>query len=319
MAEDNGILDSLGDPEVTEDEVPEPPAEPITKPGDLWLLGEHRLLCGDSTKEANAWVLFGKEKAAAVITDPPYGVDYSSKNEYLNKLDKGNRNQTHITNDALKPADLSQFLSKVFAVCMKACREGGAWYIAAPSGPQFREFANELNQLGIWRQTLVWVKNNFVLGRSDYKYQHESILYGWKPGASHSFEGSGGETTVFDDAKPKDLQKLKKEELIDYCNSLLSRLNKEPTTVLRYAKPQSSEDHPTMKPVKLMAKLIRNSTKKSEVIYEPFCGSGTTLIAAEQLNRKCYGMEISPAYCDVIVKRWETLTGKKAVLENGHS
>ena len=146
-----------------------------------------------------------------------------------------------------------------------------------PPGPQFAEFASVLVDLGIWRQTLVWVKDSMVLGHSDYHYRHEPIFYGWKPGKAH-----------------KTLPDRKQ------------------TTVWEFDRPKASREHPTMKPVAMFAKMLENSTAAGSVVYEPFCGSGTTLIAAEQLNRKCYGMEISPQYCDVIIQRWEKFTGKKS-------
>jgi len=265
-------LDSLGGEaaagEVVEDEVPEPPADPITKPGDLWILGSHRLLCGDSRKAADVSRLMAGDTAAAVLSDPPYGVSYVGKT----------KDALEVHNDGRET--LGPLLKESLGLASGHCHAGGIWYIAAPAGPQFLEFAVVLTDMGIWRQTLVWAKQSLVMGHSDYHYQHEAIFYGWKPGAAHK-------------APP----------------------DRKQTTLWHYDRPTSSREHPTMKPVALFAKMIENSTTVGSLIYEPFGGSGTTLIAAEQLNRKCYGMEISPAYCDVIVKRWENLTGKTAVLE----
>jgi ParB-like chromosome segregation protein Spo0J len=265
-------LDSLGGEaaagEVVEDEVPEPPADPITKPGDLWILGSHRLLCGDSRKAADVSRLMAGDTAAAVLSDPPYGVSYVGKT----------KDALEVHNDGRET--LGPLLKESLGLASGHCHAGGIWYIAAPPGPQFLEFAVVLTDMGIWRQTLVWAKQSLVMGHSDYHYQHEAIFYGWKPGAAHK-------------APP----------------------DRKQTTLWHYDRPTSSREHPTMKPVALFAKMIENSTTVGSLIYEPFGGSGTTLIAAEQLNRKCYGMEISPAYCDVIVKRWENLTGKTAVLE----
>jgi DNA modification methylase len=312
------LADSEIEPEVIEDEVPEPPADPVTKPGDLWILGEHRLLCGDSTKADDVERLMAGAKADCVFTDPPYGVDYSDKNTYLNEADKGNRNQLAIENDNLSESQLLQFLQSSFGHAFEICRPGSAWYVASPPGPLFCAFGNVLAKLGIWRQTLTWVKSNFVLGRSDYKYQHEPFFYGWKPGGSHRWYGGYCETTAIEDIKPKDVGKMKKEELVIYVKELIAKAAATETSVIREPKPASSVDHPTIKPVKLLARFIRNSSKLDDIGYDPFLGSGTTLIAAEQLGRKCYGMEISPQYCDVIVKRWETLTGKQAY-RDGHS
>jgi DNA modification methylase len=254
--------------EIVEDEVPEPPVEPITKPGDLWILGNHRLLCGDSTKAEDVARLMAGAKAEAVITDPPYGVSYVGKTADALPVHNDGK-------DTLLP-----LLQHSLSLAAANCNEGGIWYVAAPPGPQFYDFATVLRDLGIWRQTIVWAKQSLVMGHSDYHYQHEAIFYGWKPGKSHQ-------------APP----------------------DRKQTTLWQYDRPTASREHPTMKPVLLFAKMFENSTSIKSLAYEPFCGSGTTLIAAEQLNRKCYGMEISPQYCDVIVKRWENLTGQKATLE----
>jgi len=267
-------LDVEGGGGVTEDEVPEPPVDPVTKPGDLWTLGEHRVLCGDSTKAVDVERLMAGDTAAAVLSDPPYGVSYVGKT----------KDALEVHNDGRET--LGPLLRESLGLASGHCHAGGIWYIAAPPGPQFLEFAVVLTDMGIWRQTLVWAKQSLVMGHSDYHYQHEAIFYGWKPGAGHK-------------APP----------------------DRKQTTLWHYDRPTSSREHPTMKPVALFAKMIENSTTVGSLIYEPFCGSGTTLIAAEQLNRTCYGMEISPQYCDVIVNRWENLTGKKAVLDGntGHA
>lgn len=259
-------------PQADPDDVPEPPADPITKPGDLWILGEHRLLCGDSTKIEDVERLMAGQKADMMFTDPPYGVSYVGKT----------KKALTIQNDG--EFDLPKLLDGSFAGALFATRAGACWYVAAPPGPQHWEFAKRLMNLGVYRQTLVWVKDALVLGHSDYHYKHEPIFYGWKPGASHH--------------DPPDRMQ---------------------TSVWEFARPKRSEDHPTMKPVELVAKAIGNSSALDQLIYDPFLGSGTTLIAAEQLGRKCYGVEISPQYCDVIVKRWENYTGKKAELEHGAS
>ena len=254
--------------EIVEDEVPEPPVDPITKTGDLWLLGEHRLLCGDSTKLENVDRLMAGAKVAAVVTDPPYGVSYVGKT----------KDALPVHNDGTDT--LLPLLQASLSMAAKQSHPGAIWYVAAPPGPQFYAFATVLTELEVWRQTLVWAKQSLVMGHSDYHYQHEAIFYGWTPGAAHK-------------APP----------------------DRKQTTLWHYDRPTASREHPTMKPVALFAKMLENSTSVGSQVYEPFCGSGTTLIAAEQLNRKCYGMEISPAYCDVIVKRWENLTGKTAVLD----
>ena len=249
-------------------EVIEPPADPITKPGDLWILGDHRLLCGDSTKAEDVERLMAGAKADIVVSDPPYGVSYVGKTKDALPV----HNDEHESLLPLLEASLGN------AAGMSSA--GAVWYIAAPAGPPFYDFATVLRRLEVWRQTLVWAKQSLVMGHSDYHYQHEAIFYGWTPGGPHQ--------------PPPDRKQ---------------------TTLWTYDRPTASREHPTMKPVALFAKMIENSSEKGGVVIDPFLGSGTTLIAAEQLGRKCYGMEISPQYCDVIVKRWETMTGQTAVRE----
>jgi DNA modification methylase len=276
LAEGAGLYQ---DKEVIEDEVPEPPVDPITKAGDLWILGDHRVLCCDSTKaEDVAWLMAGA-KAQLVITDPPYGVSYSDKNAFLNAIDKGNRNQTKIENDHLNKKETQAMWGLAFKNMADAMGSGAVVYCFMPQGGDQMMMMMMMMEGGIEpRHELIWLKNNHVLGRSDYNYKHEPILYAWKKGG-HKFYG-------------------------DFS-----------TSVIECKKPHASKLHPTMKPVELVAILVKNSSQLNETIYDPFLGSGTTLIAAEQLGRKCYGMEISPAYCDVIVQRWEKLTGKTATLE----
>lgn len=160
------------------------------------------------------------------------------------------------------------------------------------------------------KQCLIWVKNALVLGRQDYQWIHEPCLYGWKPGASHYFIDNRQQTTVIEE-EPMDFSKMKKDELLALVMQIFDA--KVPTTVIREDKPQRNALHPTMKPVKLMARLIRNSSKPGEIVLDPFGGSGSTLLACEQLGRRCRTMEMDPRYCDVIVKRWEDTTGRKAV------
>jgi len=256
--------------EIVEDEVPEPPADPITKPGDLWLLGEHRLLCGDSTKAEDVERLMAGAKADMVLSDPPYGVSYVGKTKDALKVE----------NDALGEEDLTALVVAAFDNAEANCRAGAYWYATVPAGPLHILFADDWKRRGILRQIMVWAKDSMVLGHSEYHYQHEPILFGWIPGDRHK-------------------------------NSDRTR-----TTLWQYDRPKANREHPTMKPVALWAQAVTDGSRTGEIVHDPFLGSGTTLIAAEQLGRKCYGMEISPQYCDVIVKRWETLTGKKATLAN---
>lgn len=266
--------------EIIDDEVPEVPEEPITQVGDLWLLGKHRVLCGDATKAEDVKKLMDGEAADMVFTDPPYGVSYADKNAFLNTIDKGNKIQDKIEGDHQTVSDMKKLWVGTFKLAFQHSRAGASYYVCSPQGGELMMMMMSILEAG-WnlKQSIIWVKNNHVLGRSDYHYKHEPLLYGWKE-SSHSFYGGRGETTVWE---------------VD--------------------KPHKSELHPTQKPVELPARAIRNSTKKNEVIVDFFLGSGTTLIASEQLNRICYGMEIEPKYVDVTCQRFFNLTGIDPVRE----
>ena len=253
----------------------EPPAVPVTKLGDVILLGDHRLVCGDATDPACY-----PADAALLVTDPPYGVSYADKNEFLNAADKGNQNQTPIKNDHLEPDEVAALWVEAFTAAQQSLRPGGVYYITGPQGGDLLLLLlQSIKEAGlILKHMLIWVKNNHVLGRCDYNYKHEPILYGWKEGAGHKFYGDGTDKSV--------------------CE---------------IAKPHSSKLHPTMKPVELYLRAIRNSSRRGEVVLDPFAGSGTCVIAAEETGRSCHAIELDPAYCDVIVNRWEEATGKEAI------
>jgi len=260
-------------PEVTEDEVPEVPVDAITKPGDLWLLGEHRLLCGDSTGEADVSRLMNGEKADMVFTDPPYGVNYDGGHATYKRREKlKNDNSTLIYDDSVPNM-------------FKHSKDEAALYLwfAATKSLQVLQVLQVLQANNyVIRSWLIWNKNQAQFGAigAQYKQKHEPCLYCFKKGQSPYWNGPNNEVSVWDEKR--------------------SRIN---------------EFHPTQKPVELSARALANSCPASGLVLDLFLGSGATLIGAEQSKRKCYGMEISPNYCDVIVKRWENLTGKKAVLE----
>lgn len=253
-------------PEIVEDEAPDPPTVPITQPGDLWILGDHRLLCGDSTKAEDVATLLDGAHVDMVLTDPPYGVSYVGKTA----------DALVIQNDQLDEDGLALMIAEAFDHAEAACRPGAYWYATVSPGPLHLVFADDWKRRGILRQIMVWVKDSMVLGHSEYHYKHEPILFGWVPGERH---------------RNRDRTR---------------------TTVWTHERPKQSREHPTMKPVALWAQAITDGSREGELILDPFLGSGTTLIAATQLGRTCYGLEISPAYCDVIVKRWEALTGETA-------
>ncbi len=317
---DAGELDRWGvdlppiDTEVNEDEAQEDNfnpssvgGKPKSREGDIFRLGRHRLICGDSTDAEVISMLMGDQKADLLLTDPPYNVDYSSKNEALNAADKGNRVQKDIANDKMEGEAFQEFLLKAFQAVNQHLKPGGAFYIWH-AGTEGLNFKLAVKNVG-WelKQILIWVKNNIVLGRQDYQWKHEPCLYGWKPGASHYFVSRRDLITITED-EALDLNALTKQELKDILQKVLDL----PTTDIHEDKPLRSADHPTMKPLKLMGRLIKNSTRPGEVVLDPFGGSGSTMMAAEQLGRACYMVELDPAYIDVICKRYEELTGEKA-------
>lgn len=268
-------------------------------PGDVWLLGRHRLMCGDSTKEADVAKLMGAEQADLLLTDPPYNVDYVGKTKDALK----------ITNDKMGDEAFNMFLQTAFNCAIQAMRPGAVFYVWHADSKGF-EFRAALKEVGLTlRETLIWVKNVLVLGRQDYQWRHEPCLYGWKEGAAHYFVDDRSQSTVIEDAGV-DYRKLKKDELLKLVLQLTDV--SVPNTVIYEDKPTKNDIHPTMKPVKLMARLIKNSTKQEQLVLDLFGGSGSTLIACEQINRKCFTMEYDPRYCDAILDRWEKLTGEEA-------
>jgi len=273
------VPDGLNDP----DEVPEPPAEPITKLGDVWLLGEHRLVCGDSTDVGVSDVLLAGAKADLVWTDPPYGVGIASRIGAKGRSSSQARSEGGhgIQNDDLDVDALTDFLRQALGAALAACSPGAAWYVAAPHGPIGLAFSRTLHELGVWRHSLVWVKNSLVLGRADYHYRHEPIYYGWVPGAAHTWES-----------------------------------DRKQDTILEFDRPVRSKEHPTMKPVELIEYCIGNSSKRGAVLLDPFGGSGSTLIAAHRTGRVARLVELDPGYCDVICRRYQEHTGDKPLLES---
>lgn len=269
------------------------------QPGDVWLLGRHRLMCGDSTKEADVAKLMGGEQAHLLLTDPPYNVDYQG----------GTKDKMKIANDNMDDVAFVQFLLAAFNCAVQAMRPGAAFYIWHADSKGW-EFRSALKEAGLTlRETLIWVKNALVLGRQDYQWRHEPCLYGWKDGAAHYFIDDRSQSTVIEDAGV-DYRKMKKDELLKLVLQLTDVST--PNTVIYEDKPTKNDLHPTMKPVKLMARLIKNSTRQGELVLDLFGGSGSTLIACEQINRSCCTMEFDPKYCDAILARWEELTGEEA-------
>ena len=263
----------LEDSAVIEDEAPEPDMEnpPISKLGDVWQLGRHRLMCGDSTDPDMVAKLMNGEQADLLVTDPPYNVDYEGKTKDAMK----------IQNDSMSDDSFRSFLVDAFTNAINSLKAGAAFYIwhADSEGYNFRTACKTVGMQ--IRQCLIWQKNSMVMGRQDYQWRHEPCLYGWKDGAGHKWNA-----------------------------------DRRQTTILEFDRPTKSDLHPTMKPVNLISYQVRNSSEQDDIVLDLFGGSGSTLMACEQLNRSCFTMEYDPRYADVIVKRWENFTHKKAVLLN---
>jgi DNA modification methylase len=297
----SSVLDELS-PDQEDTDLPEDGnVKAISKKGEIYALGKHRLLCGDSTDSSMVSKLMDGKQADMVFTDPPYNVDY-----------EGN-DGAKIENDNQSNEDFKDFLLSAFNLLYLNTKQGCPIYIchADSEGLNFRSAMIDSGFL--LKQTIIWVKSSMVMGRQDYQWQHEPILYGWKPGSSHKWYGLFNKKTVIEEGL---LESKSKEELIEIINDFA-------TTVMRVDKPSTNDLHPTMKPLVLIGKLLKNSSKRGDIVLDTFLGSGSTLIACEGMDRVCYGMELEPKYCDVIRKRyaklldpkgweksWQTLTAK---------
>jgi len=309
----NGIgFDGLAEiaPGDADDDVPEADeAAPTAKLGDVWELGGHRIACGSSTDVDVVAALFGGRAADLVLTDPPYGVDYVANKEKTAAI-RGQTVGKHrsISNDELSSSALLELVQDALGLAFVSCRDGAPCYVFHSDARRI-EFETALLECG-WHvaQNLVWIKDNFVLGMMDYHSQHEPVLYGWKQGGRHSWHGGRKRSALIADRQP-DLDTLDRDELVALLREIY-----EASDVIRHDRPRRSDSHPTMKPVGLLSRLIVNSTKKAGLVYDPFLGSGSTLIAAERQGRACYGVELDPVYVDVAVSRWETVTGGRARL-----
>lgn len=272
--------------------------ETRAKPGDIWQLGEHRLICGDSTKPETLQRLMNGVQADLLLTDPPYNVNYHG----------GTKDALKIQNDNMEDNAFLNFLTDSFRAANSVMRPGAAFYIwhADSEGYNFRRACKNID----WkiRECLIWNKNALVLGRQDYQWKHEPCLYGWKEG-THYFTYSRSECTVIEEPEKKP-EEMTKQELLEAVKKLREAI---PVTVINCDKPARNEAHPTMKPIKLFSYLIKNSTEPGQVVLDSFGGSGTTIIACQQLKRRAFSCELDPHYCDVIIQRWEDFTGDKAV------
>ena len=251
-------------------EVPEGGIETDIVLGDLFEIGEHRLLCGDSTDSDAVAKLMNGQKADMCHTDPPYNIDYEG----------GSKKREKIANDKLD--DFPKFLYDVYTTISTALKKGGAIYVWHASS-ETHNFIQQFIEAGfLFKSYIIWNKNNSTFGRSDYHWKHEPCIYGWLDGASHNWHGDRKQTTVWD-----------------------------------IERPSRSEEHPTMKPIPLCSKPLENSSKQGDVVLDVFLGSGSTMVAAHQLKRKCYGMELDPKYCQVIIDRMRKLDPSLVIKRNG--
>ncbi len=306
--EELGKLDATKSSYFTDpDDVPDVRQAPVSRLGDVWQLGPHRVICGDSTSAANIAVLMDGELADACWTDPPYNVAYHGR-------------AGSIANDDMEAAAFLTFLTTALTVAIASLKPGSACYVAHADteGLAFRvAFQNAGFKLS---GCLIWRKNALVLGRSDYQWQHEPVLYGWKPGAAHRWYGGRKATTIVELEGSVFSQNADGTVLVraDQQSLLISGTNisvqaVEPT-VLWVDRPSRSDEHPTMKPIELIARMLRNSTKPGDVVLDLFGGSGSTLICCEMLGRSARVCELDPRFVDVIVERWRDFTGLHATL-----
>lgn len=271
--------------------------ETYTKPGDIYLLCNHRLMCGDSTNEQDVKKLMNEERADLLFTDPPYNVAIE------------NSQGMTIENDNMDNDSFLLFLTQAFENAEASLKEGGAFYIWYASRVHM-QFETALNNAGMSvREQIIWVKNSFTFGRQDYKWKHEPCLYGWKDGASHYFIDEYNHPTTIEEEI--DLENMKKEDMKKLLAQMLKEQAETPTTIIHQDKPLKNDLHPTMKPIKLCAELIRHSARRNELVLDLFGGSGSTMIACEELGRRANLMEFDPVYADVIVKRFISLKGSK--------
>jgi DNA modification methylase len=242
-----------------------------TEQGQIWEAGPHQIYCGDCRKVP--YIFFDGKRFRLIWTDPPYGVAYASKNQFLNKSDRGNRIQKEIAGDHMTAEETGNLFRDAMIVARNHCEPGAAAYITVPGGPLYKQFIDSFEESGfVFKHGLVWVKNQFVIGMSDYHHRFEPILYGWLPDGAHYFVNDRTQDDVFEVDKPR-------------VNDL----------------------HPTTKPVELVAKMVQNSTRSGDLVYDPFAGSGTTLVAGHQLNRIVYAVEKDPLYVAVAIERLANL------------
>lgn len=291
-----------GDP----DDAPGLPEHPVSVDGDVWILGPHRVVCGDSCAVATYEALLGLERVDAIWTDPPYNVAYETK-------------AGKIANDDLSDSDFRQFLVDAFGFMFAVLKPGGACYVCHADTERVN-FTAAFQSVGFKLSgVLIWKKDSLVLGRSDYQWMHEPILYGWRPGSKHKWVGGRKNTTVQQlgdsigfEQQPDGSWCFRNGDRVVVVEGAASAREVIPS-VMDEPKPKRNGEHPTMKPVALIERMLRNSARPGDLVLDPFGGSGSTLIAADRLGMSARLIELSPAYADVIIKRWQTYAGRRAV------
>ena len=302
---DPQLLDKGKDP----DDAPPVPEKPESAAGDVWIMGPHRVCCGDSTSVADWDKLMGSEKADVCWTDPPYNVAYESK--LAGK----------IKNDSMGDEKFLAFLTDAFVALGTALKPGAAIYVAHADTEGYN-FRAAFRQAGFKLSgCLVWKKDSLVLGRSDFQWMHEPILYGWKPGSKHRWYGGRKLTTVQEWGGDPVTQRPDGTYQIVVGDRVLTvsgdaKIEETLSSVLFHEKPKRSSEHPTMKPVALVERMLKCSARSGDLVVDAFGGSGSTLMAADRLGMSARIMELDPKFVDVIVRRWQDYTGKRAVLES---
>lgn len=303
-SDDDSLPAAPGEP----DHVPEAQPFYVTSPGDVWILGQHRVMCGDATSLEQIGALCADAEVDCCWTDPPYNVDYEGA-------------AGKIQNDNMEAGAFRRFLVDAFSAAWSVMRAGAPVYVAHADteGLAFRRaFADAGFKLS---GCIVWVKPSLVLGRSDYQWRHEPILYGWKTGAAHPWFGGRANTTVVEHkgeavrVMPDGTIQIDvggQVVVVEGENMTMRSLD---TSVIRFDKPARNTEHPTMKPVDLIRSMLDNSADEGAVVLDPFGGSGSTLIACEMSRRQARLMELDPRFVDVIVRRWQEFTGREATLE----
>jgi len=298
ISTDNHFLTNLlkGEPvKEKKDKVPPVPKTPINQIGDIWILGDHRLMCGDSTAPDDVAELMDGKQANMVFTDPPYNVAYEGTSGT-------------IQNDDMSDQDFGDFMAQALTNMYGHTKAGGAIYVCYADAKSSTVPAILQGVGWMHKQTIIWVKDTPVLSRQDYNWQHEPILYGWKPGKGHYFSQDFTQKTIVDDAR--NLKGKKHADLVEIITGLLECI---PSTIVEVDKPARSPEHPTMKPVDLVMRFIGNSSRRKDLVLDLFGGAGSTMIAAEKTGRRAHLMELEPKFADVIITRWQNLTGEHAI------